>query len=110
LSHEDNIHSPEEIYPLLDKYGTRFVVIEDRPTGSTVLDWLRDEVKGDRFIERRRIRIATTDRRLQGVDLVVYEYKDAKPADFNTVLDIKVPLVGRDIRLRLSDLQPAAAR
>ena len=55
VSVEDRIGSPKEIYPLLGRYGIKFIVIEDRPSGSIVLDWLRDELRGDRFIERRRI-------------------------------------------------------
>jgi hypothetical protein len=110
LSEEDLIQSREEIYTLLDRYGTRFVVIEDRPSGSVVLEWLRDEVKSDRFIERQRTPIETNDRRLRDVDLVVYEYKAAKPADPDAALGLDLPLVGRRITVRLSDLQPGNRR
>ena len=105
LSVEARITDASEIYPLLDRYGTRFVVIEDRPTGSNELDWLREEVKGDRFLERERIPIGTRDRRLQGVDLVIYEYKDAKAGDPDAELDMELPLVDREIRVKLSDLR-----
>lgn len=106
---EERIKNREEIYTLLDRYGTRFVVIEDRPSGSDVIDWLLEEVKSDRFIERWRQPIGTRDRRLRGVDLAVYEYKDAKPGDPDTELDLSLPLIGRDIRVRLSDLAPFPA-
>lgn len=105
LSMSDQIESPDEIYALLDRFGTKYVVIEDRPTGSMVLDWLRDAVKGDRFIERSRVPIQTWDRRLRGVDLAVYEYKDAGPAAADAQIDINIPLVGRQIHVRLVDLQ-----
>ena len=105
----ERIRDRADIYPLLDRYGTRFVVIEDRPTGSDVLDWLNEEVKGDRFIEHERIPIETRDRRLQQVDLVIYEYKDAKPGDPNAELDMQLPIVDREIRVKLSDLQPPTA-
>jgi hypothetical protein len=109
LSQNERIRAPEEIYPLLDRYGTRFIVIEDRPSGSDVLDWLREEVKSDRFVERSRVPITTRDRRLRNVDLVIYEYKDAKAPHPDAELDLALPLVGRDIRVRLADLQAEGA-
>ena len=101
LSVEDRIQRPDEIYPLLSRYGTKFIVIEDRPTGSVVLDWLRTEVKGPRFVERLRIPFG-------GEALVVYEYKNATPPDPDAEIDLKIPLVGREIRVRLADLRPAS--
>ena len=104
LSVEDRIASPEDIYPLLDRYGTKFIVIEDRPSGSIVLDWLRDELRSDRFIERRRMGSA-----LGGASLVVYEYAGATSPDPDAAIDINIPLVGREIHIPLSDLRPADA-
>jgi hypothetical protein len=110
LSVEDRIRSPDEIYPLLDRYGTRFIVIEDRPSGSIVLDWLRNELRGDRFIERRRLGGDQSDGSLHGPAVVVYEYKGARRADPHAEIDVKLPLIGREIRVRLSDLRPSVPR
>lgn len=104
LSVEDRIGSPQDIYPLLDRYGTKFIVIEDRPSGSVVLDWLRDELRGDRFIERRRMGSA-----LGGTSLVVYEYAGATSPDPDAAIDISIPLVGREIHIPLAELLPAEA-
>lgn len=104
LSVEERIDSPQAIYPLLDQYGTRFVVIEDHDTGSRPLDWLRRELHGERFAERRRFPIETRDRRLEGIDLVVYEYLDARLPALDAEVDVGLPIIGRDIRLRLGDL------
>jgi hypothetical protein len=104
VSVEDRIQAPNEIYPLLQTYGTRYVVIEDRPSGSIVLDWLRTELESENFIERRRIPIVTRDTRLQGVDLVVYEYRDAQLPDLDAVVDMRIPLVGEEFRMPLADL------
>ncbi len=41
---KDRIKDRQEIYGLLRAYGTRFVVIEDQPSDSQVLDWLREEL------------------------------------------------------------------
>ena len=100
---DEHIKSAEEIYPLLRRYGTRFVVIEDRP-GGRVMNWLRDEVKGDRFIQRLRVPIGTRDPRLRGVDLVVHEYKEATAPDPDARIDIRIPLVSREINVELADL------
>jgi hypothetical protein len=107
LSVEDRIGSPKEIYPLLDRYGTRFIVIEDMPSGSIVLDWLRDELRGNRFVERRRVSVNPSDSSPRGSSLAVYEYTGARPPDPDAEVSLKLPLVGREIRVRLSDLRPA---
>jgi hypothetical protein len=107
LSVEDRIQSSKEIYPLLERYGTKFIVIEDLPSGSIVLDWLREELKGDRFIERRRTGVDQSGSARRVPSLVVYEYKGARPADPDAEIDLKLPLVGREIRVRLSALGPA---
>jgi hypothetical protein len=101
---ENRITDRQEIYTLLQKYGTRYIVIEDRQSDAYVLEWLREELKTDRFIERQRIPIATTDKRLRGVSLAIYEYRDAKPPDPAAELELHVPLVGRAVRVALSEL------
>jgi hypothetical protein len=101
---EDRIDRPEQVDEVLHKFGTRYVVIEDRPSRSRVLEWLRDELHTSKFIERRRIPIGTTDVRLKGTSLVVYEFTDPTPADRNAILDMHLPLVGRSVTVKLSDL------
>lgn len=104
LDAEEHIERPSDIYQLLERFGTRLVVIEDRATGARALDWLRTELQGDRFVERMRSPITTQDRRLAGVDLVAYEYLAATPPATDAVIDTAIPLIGRDIRVKLSDL------
>ena len=101
---EDRIKDRQEIYTLLQRYGTRFIVIEDRESDAHVLEWLREELKTSRFIERRRIPFVSSDKRLNGVSLAIYEYRDAQPADPNAELELHVPLVGRAVRVPLADL------
>ncbi len=105
LSVEERIEDPGEIYAILNEYGTRFVVIEDRATGSTPIDWLRDELYGDQFVERLRVPIETSDRRLRDVDLVVFEYLAAVEPNPDAVVDVNLPIIGRGIQLRLSDIR-----
>lgn len=101
---EDRIGQPEEIYAILRRFGTRFIVIEDRPSESRVLEWLRQELLSSRFVERVRIPIATSDVRLRGSDLVVYEYLDAASPDPDAVLSINLPVVDQSVSVKLSDL------
>lgn len=101
LNVESRIASAEEIPPILQRYGTRFVAIEDQPTGDRTLDWLRTLVRSERFVERRRFPIGPG---LPGVDLVVYEYLDATPAAPDAVLDLNLPLVGRRVVVPLREL------
>jgi hypothetical protein len=110
LSVEDRISAPSQIYPLLEQYGTRYVVVEDRPTSSVVLNWLLAELHTPRFAERGRFPTDSADRRLAGVDVVVYEYLDASPASPEATLDLKLPVVGREIRVPLSDLTSGGGR
>jgi 4-amino-4-deoxy-L-arabinose transferase-like glycosyltransferase len=107
---EERISRREEIYDVLRRFGTRFVVIEDRPAGSRVLDWLRDELRTAHFAERERFHIRASDYRLRGVDLVVYEYLQATAPDADATIDLHLPVVGRDIHVPLSDLQTSAGR
>jgi hypothetical protein len=101
---EDRISSPEEIYGVLHTFGTRYVVIEDRPSRSRVLEWLRQELHSSAFIERKRIPIGTTDSRLAGTSLVVYEFTDSTPPASDAVLDMHLPVIGQSVTVKLRDL------
>jgi len=107
LSVEDRIGAPDEIVDVLRTYGTRYVVIEDRPSGSQVLDWLRDLVRTDRFVELRRFAIGRGNERIDGVSLVVYEYLDATAPAPDAELDLNIMLIGRRIRVPLAALTPS---
>lgn len=104
VSFRDRIESPEEIYVALRRLGTRYVVIEDRPTRSAVLTWLQEELRTSNFVERWRRPIETRDPRLRGRSLVIYEFLGAGPPDPDAELSMDLPLVGRSLAVRLSDL------
>lgn len=101
---EDRIQEPAQIYDALHQFGTRYVVIEDRASESRVLEWLRQELKTPRFAERRRIPIRTTDPRLRGTSLAIYELRDATPPDPDAVLSLRMPIVGQSLTVNLGDL------
>lgn len=101
---EDRISRPEEIYGVLHTFGTRYVVIEDQPSRSKVLEWLRQELHSSAFIERKRIPIGTTDSRLAGTSLVVYEFTNPSPPAGDAVLDMHLPVIGQSVTVPLRDL------
>jgi len=101
---EDRIERPDEIYGVLRKFGTRYVVVEDRPSQSRVLTWLQEELRSSNFIERKRIPIGTSDARLRGTSLAVYEFTGATPPDKDAILSMQMPLVAQSVSVRLSDL------
>jgi hypothetical protein len=105
LAVKNRIKSPEEIYTVLERFGTKFVVIEDRPTDSRVLNWLRREVRTDRFIERRRLPLRSADHRLLNTSLSIYEYREARPPDPDAQLELWLPVAGRTLHVPLRDLQ-----
>jgi hypothetical protein len=104
LSVEDRIQRPAEIYDALRRFGTRYVVIEDMPSDSRVINWLREELTSRRFRERLRLPIVSTAARLRGVDLVIYEFVDAGPPATDAVLAMNIPLVGQSVTVKISDL------
>ena len=101
---KDRIADRAEIYPLLQRFGTRYVVIEDRKSRAPVLEWLREELRSAHFAERARIPMRTTDVRLAGTSLVIYEFLDATPPDSAAVLSMSLPLAHRSLEVKLSDL------
>lgn len=98
------ISTPAEIYDLLKKFGVQFVVVEERDKGPQSLRLLHAELKTDRFVERQRIPIVSLEPAARGKDIVIYEFKDAGPADPEAELDIDIPKGNREIRIRMKDM------
>ena len=101
---EEKITSREQIYEALDNYGTCYVVLEDGEYESQALNWLREEMKTERFVLRKRIPIRAHDKRLVGVALDIYEYKQCGPPNLDTVLEMGLPLVNDTLKVRLRDI------
>lgn len=101
---EERIHSRDQIYENLQDFGIGYVVLEDMAYESPALEWLREEVKTDRFVLRKKIPIFTNSYKLQDVALVIYEYKDYTPPKRGKMISLDIPLMGDSISVRLDDL------
>lgn len=101
---EERISKREEIYEILKDYGIGYVVIEDREYTSPPLEWLREEVKSDKFILCKSIPIRSNDYRLKDVALAIYEYKDYTPPRHGKVLQMNIPLMDDSIKVKFDDL------
>jgi 4-amino-4-deoxy-L-arabinose transferase-like glycosyltransferase len=104
LDFERRIQRPEEILPILRRYGVGYVVVEDRPYPAGPLQWLQQLVATDDFELRKKIPIGSNDNRLDGATVSVYAFKGTVPADSDALLSINIPAMGDHIDVRLGDL------
>ncbi|HUU34906.1 MAG TPA: glycosyltransferase family 39 protein, partial [Vicinamibacterales bacterium] len=101
---EDRISDPAQIADIVRRFGVGYVVVEDRPSASKVQNWLLDDLKSARYVERLRVPTGSTDPRLRNISVVVYEVSGATSAAADARLEIKLPLVSQQIDISLSDL------
>ncbi len=100
----DRIGSKEEMYALLQRYGVGYVVLEDTPSTSQALEWVREEVHSDRFLLHQQIPIHADFPPLKQVNLNIYEYKDARPLDPEQTLEMDIPLMGESLQIKFDML------
>jgi Dolichyl-phosphate-mannose-protein mannosyltransferase len=107
------ITGPDQIDPMLQAYGTRYVVVEELQDRSVLgdfagtsapLEWLHEELKTSRFAERLRVPTVSEDPMFHGTSLVVYEFLEATPPAPDAVLNLDLPLVSRKITVSLRHL------
>lgn len=101
---EERINSREQIYEILQKYGVGYVVVEDKKSTSRALEWLREEVKTDNFILRKKLILRSSYRRVNNVPLAIYEYKNYTPPKEGIILDMDIPLMGDSIQIPFKEL------
>jgi hypothetical protein len=101
---EDRITERERIYETLNNLGVGYVVIEDTKTGSRALELLREEVKSEKFILRKKILLKSNRSYANNVPLYIYEYKEYMPPKEQMTIHMNIPLMGDSIEVLLKDL------
>jgi len=93
-----------DILKLLRRFGTRFVVIEDRPVkreeDNEATRALRRLVRGGRFARRKSIAVESNDPLLKDLRLDLYEYLDCREVEEGYV-EIELMSIGKKVRIPL---------
>jgi hypothetical protein len=110
VASKEQIQKPEQIDGILEAFGTRFVVIEDQPSTSHVLEWLRSRLRKAPYVERLRVPLRSSSRRLNNVDLVVFENIGVAPPDPDAAMRLDLPLGGVIIDWRMGDVLAGPGR
>jgi len=84
--------------------GTGGFLAAAKEFASPPLEWLREEVKSERFILRKRIPIRSNSYELQDVALAIYEYKEYTPPKPGNMLQMNIPLMGDSVAVQFDDL------
>ena len=77
------------------------MLFEDKEFESAPLEWLREEVRSERFILRKRIPIHSNSNKLRDVTLAIYEYKEYTSPRHGKTLHMNIPLMGGSINIPL---------
>jgi len=104
---DNRIKKRDEIYEILKNWGVRYVVIEDVESPSRSLEWLRQEVKSDRFILRKMITLKSNKLKTDNVPLSIYEFKEYASPKTGQRLHMDIPLMGDSIDIPFDSLQHA---
>ena len=101
---EDHITSREQIYDILDDFGVKTIVIEDKVYTSYALELLREELKSEKFLLLKNINILSNNNLINNCNLSIYEYKGHKNPKIGKELHMNIPLMGESIKVRFDDL------
>jgi len=113
---EDRIKKREEIYDVLNNYGTRYVVIDGteykkppkrrrKERIPKALQWLKEEVETDKFKLVSTIILQSSEPDINNVPLSIYEYRDYSPPKTGQILRMNIPLMGDSIAVPLKALR-----
>jgi hypothetical protein len=91
---EQRITSRTQIYDIL----------RDKEVGSPPLNWLREELRSERFELRKMIPVGSNNPRLRDLSLAIYEYKGYVGPRGGKILNMSIPLMDDAITVKLDDL------
>jgi len=101
---EDRITSREQVYDILDDFGVKHIVIEDKTYASYALEILREELKSENFLLLKNIDIHSNNKSISNYNLSIYEYKEHKNPKKGKELHMNIPLMGGEIKIKFDDL------
>lgn len=97
IDFESYVESEKDILALFERYGVRYVVVEDydefRTSAGTLL---RQLLATERFRKIAEVPLSTRNVRLKATSLRVYEYVDARPAGARSI-EIRLPGLRRTV-------------
>lgn len=95
-------NTEKDIYKILDKYGTKYIVVEDRDIYNIVpFQVLRKVLKKDDFTLEKSIKIVSNIKKFKDMSLLIYRYKkEIKGAPEDLIIEF--PLLKRTINVPLS--------
>jgi len=100
------VNSPDEIYDIFKRYGTTYVVVEEKNiSGIEVLDTLRELLRTDKFRLVKKIPVKATGLpSLQGQSVLIYERLEKAELPKGKLV-LPVPTVGTTIEVNAEDLR-----
>jgi hypothetical protein len=101
---EDRITSREQIYDILNDFGVKTIVVEDKVYASYALEILREELKSEKFLLLKNINIRSNNILINNYNLSIYEYKGHKNPRIGKELHMNIPLMGGSIKINFEDL------
>jgi hypothetical protein len=101
---EEKIRKREEIYDILNRYGISYIVLEDTKSKSRSIEWLREEVRSDKFTLHKKFTIQSSNSKVDKIPLTIYEYKEYTAPYKGQVLKMNIPLMGDSIEVPIKDL------
>jgi len=101
---EDRITSREQIYDIINDFGVKTIVVEDKIYTSYALEMLREELKSENFLLLKNINIRSNNILINNCNLSIYEYKRHKNPRIGKELHMNIPLMGGSIKINFDEL------
>ncbi len=102
--HCSYVSCESDIYEILNKYGTKYIVIEDKDVFNEIsFKILRDVLKKDDFALEKTIKVRWCNGDKKKISILIYKYKK-EPMNLSDNLIIDFPLLKRKINVPINSL------
>jgi len=101
---KEHVKAEEDIYKILNDYGTKYVVVEDRDIlGVAAFKMLRKALNSENFTLVKKITLKTNVEKVRNISLLIYEYNKAATLRAK-MLTLDLPMIGRRIEVPIKAL------